>query len=366
MKKYRRRQPGNALRFPCLSRTPDRAEFLRFTDPYLTYPLGIITREDAPLISGLESLQGKRLAIVSHLIVYSKLTREHPDLTFDYVFTRTVDENLEAVAFNRADACIINLAAASYYIQKKGLTNLAIAGTLDWEGVRYSMGIRRDWPMLKQMVQKAIDTIPQSEKDRISQKWIRAANPMGVDIRKVWQWAFIAFACTATGFTFFLLWNRRLRMEILKKEAAEKALEKSRQELIREKKTAERYLNLAGVMFIGLDRTGSVTLANRKACQVLEFNEQEIMGKNWFSHFVPMAIRTEVQAVFQQVVSGDIASVEYYAFARQTDEMKAPLQPFHIVDEVLSLIRSSLPADINIVRDMDSDTFINGNSTRSS
>ena len=48
--------------FPCLANTPERAEFLTFTEPYLDYPLVIITRQDAPLMGGLEDLDGKRLA----------------------------------------------------------------------------------------------------------------------------------------------------------------------------------------------------------------------------------------------------------------------------------------------------------------
>ena len=120
--------------FPCLSQTPERAEFLRFTPPYLNYPLVVITREDAPIIGRVEDLRGKRIALVRHLFIYSRLKNQYPDLDVTHVFTKTVDENLEAVSLARADACIINLAAASYYIQKKGLTNLRIAAPVDWEG----------------------------------------------------------------------------------------------------------------------------------------------------------------------------------------------------------------------------------------
>ena len=35
--------------FPCLSKTPGRSEYLLFTEPYLSYPMAIITREEAPL-----------------------------------------------------------------------------------------------------------------------------------------------------------------------------------------------------------------------------------------------------------------------------------------------------------------------------
>lgn len=44
--------------FPCLSWTPERAEFLTYTTAYLNYPLVIISREDSPFISSVDDLQG--------------------------------------------------------------------------------------------------------------------------------------------------------------------------------------------------------------------------------------------------------------------------------------------------------------------
>ena len=125
--------------FPCISKTPERSKFLLFTEPYLSYPLVIITREGAPIVGGMKDLGGKHLAVVKHLFVYSKLKNEYSDLHFNYILTKKVEENLEAVSLGRADACIVNLAAATYFIQKKGLTNLRIAAPVNWEGVKLEM-----------------------------------------------------------------------------------------------------------------------------------------------------------------------------------------------------------------------------------
>lgn len=50
-------------------------------------------------------------------------------------------------------------------------------------------------------------------------------------------------------------------------------------------KEARQYLDLADVLFVALDRQGTVTFANRKACHVLERPEKEIVGRNWFDCF---------------------------------------------------------------------------------
>jgi len=83
---------------PCLSRTPERSKCLLFTEPYISYPFVIVTRENAPIVGSVKDLDGKSLAVVKHLVVYSKLRNEYPDLNIDYFFTRKVEENLEAVS----------------------------------------------------------------------------------------------------------------------------------------------------------------------------------------------------------------------------------------------------------------------------
>ncbi|MEH0018286.1 MAG: ABC transporter substrate-binding protein [Desulfobacter sp.] len=87
---------------------------------------------------------------------------------------------------------------------------------------------------------------------------------------------------------------------------------KTERALVRRKEEAERYLNLSGVMFVGLDKNGHVNLANKKACTILECDEKEILGRNWFSHFVPLSRREEVRKVFRQLMSGEIEPVKYH------------------------------------------------------
>ena len=87
---------------------------------------------------------------------------------------------------------------------------------------------------------------------------------------------------------------------------------KSEIETIKEKQKAERYLNMAGVMFIGLDKDGNINIANKKACQILEGQQEEILGLNWFDNFIPRSIRHEVHSVYNQLIDGNIKPVEYY------------------------------------------------------
>jgi len=82
--------------------------------------------------------------------------------------------------------------------------------------------------------------------------------------------------------------------------------------LQQEKERAQYYLDITGVMFIVLDRDGQVRLINKKGCAILGYTENQVIGKNWFDHFLPEINRAEVKHVFSQLMAGTIASVEYY------------------------------------------------------
>ncbi len=93
--------------------------------------------------------------------------------------------------------------------------------------------------------------------------------------------------------------------DITARKRAEEALRK-------ERGRAKTYLDLAGVLFVAIDAAGTVTLVNRKACEVLGYAEEEIVGRNWFDTCLPQRLRKTVKEVSRQLVRGETELVEYY------------------------------------------------------
>lgn len=84
-------------------------------------------------------------------------------------------------------------------------------------------------------------------------------------------------------------------------------------ELQRERDHARRYLETAGLLMAALDSGGYITMINPKGCELLGYDsEYDLIGKNWFDHFVPEEKLAEIKAVFDQVVSGKMKGVEEY------------------------------------------------------
>ncbi|MFX0125275.1 MAG: PAS domain S-box protein, partial [Candidatus Hodarchaeota archaeon] len=84
------------------------------------------------------------------------------------------------------------------------------------------------------------------------------------------------------------------------------------EEIRKERDLARKYLDTAGIMMIAINPDQNLTLINKKGCELLEYDEQEIIGKNWFDYFTPSRIRNEVKAIFNQVMAGKIDHIEYF------------------------------------------------------
>ncbi|MDY6958130.1 MAG: PAS domain S-box protein [Halobacteriota archaeon] len=79
-----------------------------------------------------------------------------------------------------------------------------------------------------------------------------------------------------------------------------------------ERNRAQMYLDVAGVMFVVINKDEEVTLVNNKGCQILGYSEEEITGKNWFDNFIPDNINDEVRSVFKKLIAEEIEPVENY------------------------------------------------------
>ncbi|HEX7608905.1 MAG TPA: PAS domain S-box protein [Candidatus Cryosericum sp.] len=78
------------------------------------------------------------------------------------------------------------------------------------------------------------------------------------------------------------------------------------------RKMAERYLNVAAEVILGLDPQGNITLLNDSGHRLLGYAPGELIGKNWFDTCLPEEARTEVHGVFVKLMDGQYTDVQIY------------------------------------------------------
>jgi len=82
------------------------------------------------------------------------------------------------------------------------------------------------------------------------------------------------------------------------------ALRRNEDAVKQERDTAQKYLDVAGVMLVALDADERVTMINRRGREIIGCDEQKILRKNWFQNFVPETNREESRNVFLMLQKG--------------------------------------------------------------
>lgn len=76
--------------------------------------------------------------------------------------------------------------------------------------------------------------------------------------------------------------------------------------------TAQSYLDIAKVIMVAINARGEITLINKKGCEILEYSENELIGKIWFNTCVPEGKRKDIIDIFQKLMEGEIENIEYF------------------------------------------------------
>ena len=74
----------------------------------------------------------------------------------------------------------------------------------------------------------------------------------------------------------------------------------------------ELYLNTIGTLLMTLDLEGNISMINSEGAKLLGASQKELVGKNWFTNFLPKNIQKEVMKVFYSVISGSLNLTRNY------------------------------------------------------
>jgi ABC-type amino acid transport substrate-binding protein len=149
-------------------KTPDRANYALFVGPYLRFPLAVMSRDDSAAYS-LDSLAGKRVAAGHGGTAYEYILEHGRDI--ELLPAKDAAEALSMVSLGKADAAVENLAVAAYAIRGAGLANVKITGQLDYNFEIFTL-VRKDWPALASILQKAQGLVDDTEKAALLAKWL--------------------------------------------------------------------------------------------------------------------------------------------------------------------------------------------------
>ena len=154
---------------PMAGITPERREFLNFTEPYFKAPYVIATTQKQRFIEDIATKLDEKYAVVQNSAIIDDLKRLYPSIQI--VPVRDISEGLSFVNAGKVFGFINITPAISYLIQQDNLVNIKIAGILPI-GFKIAVASRKDEPELSEIFQKAIENMSVNTEESIKNRWV--------------------------------------------------------------------------------------------------------------------------------------------------------------------------------------------------
>jgi signal transduction histidine kinase/DNA-binding response OmpR family regulator/ABC-type amino acid transport substrate-binding protein len=198
-----------------VARTEYRKTFLDFTEPYLRFPMVIVTRDDISYIGSMSELHDRKAGVVKGYVSQEYVALNHPEIIL--VPSTDIRAGLLSVIKGETFAFVGNLATVTHIMAREGISNLKISGNTPY-AYDLSIGVRKGEHLLLSAMQKALDAVSEKERVDISRKWFSVTLEQRIDYTLLRM----VLIGTALVLMFFFKHNRRLSKEIARRKRTEK------------------------------------------------------------------------------------------------------------------------------------------------
>lgn len=129
---------------------------------------------------------------------------------------------------------------------------------------------------------------------------------------------------------------------------------------------AQQYLEIAGVIMVSIAPDQSITMINRKGCELLGYPREDLIGKNWFDVILPENERAEIKALFARLIKGELEPIEYVENHVVTSVGEKRLISWHntLVRDAKGNITGSLSSGEDITDRRQAEQALNENESR--
>lgn len=229
--------------FSLAMKTPSREKYMDFTEPYLSFPLVVATRNDQLFIPEVKDIISKEtLAIVKNYAFTEILKQKYPNNKLLEV--SSVREGLKLVSQGKVFGFVGTLATVGYELQNHYIGELKIAGKFDeqWE---LGIGVRNDEPELFSVFEKVLETINTNNQQEILNKWVAVKYEKSMDYTLITQ--IVIFFLVVI--ILIAIRNTQLKKYNEKIESQAKKLSETNEELHKTKQKLEKSLQSTEALF---------------------------------------------------------------------------------------------------------------------
>jgi len=158
---------------PAIYHSKEREAYVHFTAPYLKLNEFIFTSSDNQTIAGFEDLKDQTIVVVKGYTIEGYLRSNYPN--YGLIAVPTIADALYKIVTGDADAFIVDFVSTSYNMRERMIIGIKPIAKVPIPGPSVHMGVRKDWPVLRALIDKALKAIPASGHEAIKKRWITLA-----------------------------------------------------------------------------------------------------------------------------------------------------------------------------------------------
>ncbi|OOZ40995.1 hypothetical protein BOW53_05585 [Solemya pervernicosa gill symbiont] len=295
--------------------TEERRQYLNFTKPYASFPFVIFVSDRLPFVTDLDDFLGKRIAVVKGYVTEDYLSRDYPGI--ELVRVENTYCGLELVSLGEVDGYVGNLTVGSHLINQKGLSNVKVGAPTQYQ-YDLSIGVRKDWPELIPILEKAIGNLSDAEKSDLRKKWMSIRYDVGVDYSLLWKVVAIAVG----ALVLIMAWLFQVKRQ-------QRALARSEEQL-------KLIINTVPLSIIISDHKNRIVMTNSYVTTELESEGNALEGTGLEMFFDP-AGRTKVSQMLARDGRVDNCAVSVKTLKGNTAECVLSVIPVRLNDEMMNL-----------------------------
>jgi PAS domain S-box-containing protein len=305
-----------------VAQTPEREGFLAFSKPYITSNNVVVARRSNNAIRSLDDLAGATVVLEKGYAINDVLPVKVP--TVKIINVADTEAALRAVASGRADAYVGDLIVSTFLISRLNLANLELRGEAGFSTSQLHFGVRKDWPELAGLLDRAVETISDADRQTIRDRWLPSVSSIdwGEVSGKYWP--------IPAAVVLLLAWavvsNRRLRHEVAERLRAEREADRHRAEL-------QAIMDHAPALIYQKDLAGRYLFVNRHWSAAFGFKDGDAVGKTDHELF-PAASAEEIVASDKVVIETGQVRVAEERLPQMDGMHTAITTMFPLMDEI--------------------------------
>ena len=199
---------------PFTAQTTSREQFFNFTQPYIKFPAVVATKDNEFFINSLNEIKNKKVGMVKGYALIELVKYKYPNVIIEEV--SSTKDGLEKVNKGEIYAFVGSLPTVAYDRQKYNLQNIRITGKIS-EDLLARIAIRKDSVILRDILNKAINSLTDEDRERITNKWITIVKEKQFDIKLIFQ-VIGAMLILFILIISIIIYNANKKLSIINKE----------------------------------------------------------------------------------------------------------------------------------------------------